>query len=120
MAAQDVKAWAAKVERNLALIFTQTAIGVHTSVVEGSPVTKAPGQPVDTGNLRSSWVLTFPEPNVAEVSTNVEYAPNIEEGIGPHGPMTLQSQVGGFGSVKLTRTNFDRLVEDVTRQTVGA
>lgn len=120
MAAQDLKAWAAKVERNLHAIFLNTATAVRDSVVEGSPVTGAPGQPVDTGNLKSSWVLAFTEPGVAEVSTNVEYAPAIEDGVGPHGPMTLRSKVGGFHSVKLTRSNFDRLVADVTRSTVGA
>lgn len=120
MAAQDLKTWAAKVEANLHLIFLNTATAVRDSVVEGSPVTGAPGQPVDTGNLKSSWQLGFPEPGVAEISTHVEYAPAIEEGVGPHGPMTLRSQVGGFHSVALTRSNFDKLVEDVTRSTVGA
>lgn len=120
MAALDLTLWAEKIERNLGAIFTQTALGVHDSIVFGSAVTKAPGQPVDTGYLRSSWVPNFTSAYTFETSTVAEYAPAIEAGVGPHGPMTLRSAVGGFHSVELTRTNFDRLVEDVTRRTIGA
>lgn len=147
MAAADLQAWAAKVERNLGLIFVNTATSVRDSVVEGSPVTGAPGQPADTGNLKSAWLLQFPELSVAEISTRVAYAPAIEENwVEPHirrahtrqtqsglvqvrqhsvvGHVMTTSGVypsgGGPHSVKLTRANFDRLVEDVTRKTIGA
>lgn len=89
------------------------ASAVHESVQTGSPITGAPGQPVDTGFLRASWQLSFPSKDVAEISTNTEYAEAIENGVGPHGPMTVKSPVGGFNSVALTRMNFDRLVDHV-------
>jgi hypothetical protein len=77
------------------------ATKVHESVVEGHPATGAPGQPVDTSNLKTSWTLAI-APQEATISTNVDYAPAIEDGVGPHGPLTLRSPVGGFHSVKLT------------------
>lgn len=112
----DLRAFALKVERKNKGVFLGAATGVQESVVDGSPVTGAPGQPVDTGSLKGSWQLTFPGQWEAELATRVEYAPAVEEGIGPHGPMTLRSEVGGFHSVKATRANFDRLVEQVNRE----
>jgi hypothetical protein len=87
------------------------------SIVEGSPITGAPGQPVRTGNLKASWQTSFESPLSARISTNVEYALPIEEGVGRFGPLTLRSAVGGFGSVKLTVANFDRVVEQAKRET---
>ena len=117
--ANDLAAFRAKVEARQRAVFVNTVVAVKDSITVGSPVTGAPGQPVDTGNLLGSWQLTFPGEWVGEVATNVEYAPAIEEGVGPHGPMTLRSAVGGFHSVALTRSNFDRLVGDVVRTTIG-
>lgn len=119
MMADDVEKFAAKVEARTMATFVNTAVLVQESVVDGSPVTGAPGQPVDTGALRASWQLTFPGATVAEVATAVEYAPAIEAGIGPHGPMTLRSAVGGFHSVALTRSSFDRVVEHALKQAGG-
>ena len=45
--------------------------------------------PVDTGRLRASWIRNVdvsPMPLWAEVSTNVNYAPFVEEGTRPHWP----------------------------------
>jgi hypothetical protein len=47
---------------------------------------------VDTGALRNSWQLQFESPTAALISTNVEYAPIIEDNVrgvtfknhGPH------------------------------------
>lgn len=117
--AQAIQSFALKVDRNLAAIFVGAATDVFNGVVFGSPVTGSPGQPVDTGNLRASWQLRFISEHEAQVSTNVEYAPAIEDGIGPHGPMTLRSGVGGFHSVKSVRANFDRLLADVASRVVG-
>lgn len=66
-------------------VFTGTVTEVHGSVTEGSPLTGAPGQPVDTTNLIRSFGPTFPAPLVGDVVTNVEYAPAIEDGeVQPH------------------------------------
>lgn len=110
----DLKLFASKVEGRARQVFVGSVNQVQTSVVDGSGLTGAPGQPVDTGNLRASWQQVYPEDWIGEVFTNVAYAEPIEEGVGPHGPMTLRSSVGGFHSVKLTRANWDRIVEHET------
>lgn len=92
---------------------------VQRSIVEGSEITAAPGQPVDTGNLRASWSTAYESPTVARISTNVEYARPIEDGVGPHGPLTLRSAVGGFHSIALTVAGFDRIVESVRKDVGG-
>lgn len=115
----DLRMFTQKVATRSSELFAGTVTAVRDSVVEGSPITGAPGQPVDTGNLKASWQTTFPEMWIGQVATNTEYAPPIEEGVGPWGPMTLRSQVGGFHSVKLTIAGFDRLVEDETRKLTG-
>ena len=99
-------------------VFLGTAEGLQESVVEGSPVTGAPGQPVDTAALKGSWQETFPGVWVWQTVTNMAYAPAIEEGEGPHGPLTLRSGVGGFHSVKLTRAGFQDLVDSKVLEVV--
>ncbi len=92
-------------------VFVNVAAAVKDSITDGSNLTGSPGQPVDTGNLKSSWQLTFPTPTEAQISTNVVYAPQIEDGVTWRGtPITFRSSVGGAHSVKLTVLNFDRLV----------
>lgn len=104
----DVGAFAAKADARNKALFVNVASAVKGSIVDGSPVTGAPGQPVDTGTLKASWILAFDAPGVAVISTNVEYAPIIEDNI--RGAQ-LRSQVGGFHSVKMTVAGFERLVE---------
>lgn len=96
------------------------AAAVHESITVGSARTGSPGQPVDTGTLINSW-QNVPDLDGmgATIGTNVVYAPAIEDGIGPHGPLTLRSSVGGFHSVKLTVTNADALQADVVRALGG-
>lgn len=115
----DLKLFAEKVELRQRDVFLGAVLEVHDSIVHGSAITGSPGQPVDTGNLRASWQFSFPEQWVGEISTNVEYAPAIEEGISGDGPMTLRSEVGGFHSVAATRSNWDRIVEDIVRRVAG-
>lgn len=126
----DLRAFREKVLQRSRDVFVGATGDLHESVTEGSPVTGAPGQPVDTGNLKASWQQTFPEEWQSLVATNVEYAPAIEEGIQePYttadgtevvpGPMTLRSEVGGFHSVKLTRAAWPRVVESVVRRVVA-
>jgi hypothetical protein len=93
-------------------VFPEAAVAALGSIVEGSTLTGAPGQPVDTGNLKGSWQLTFPSPTLARISTNVEYAEAVEDGVGPHGPVRYgKSGIGGSHSVKLTILGLQRLVD---------
>lgn len=110
---QDIDRIILKLEGRAATMVPELGLAVLESIQTGSPITGSPGQPVDTGNLRASWQLTLSSPEVAEITTNVEYAPYVEDGINQHGPMTVRSAVGGFHSVALTRQNFDRLVDHV-------
>ncbi len=107
---RDIDLFRVTVERMSRHVLVRTAQLALDSVVLGSMLTGAPGQPVDTGYLRASWQLAWEGSGLAVISTNVEYALAIEEGIGPHGRLTLRSQVGGFHSVKLTVAGFDRIV----------
>jgi len=92
---------------------------VTRSVVRGSELTGAPGQPVDTGFLRSSWIGRTIAPNVRELTTNVAYAPFIEDGGNDRGRFALRSEVGGFHSVKLTRAGWPAIVEFARRKALG-
>lgn len=104
----DLAAFFAKTKFKTQAVFVNTASAVKGSIVDGSGVTASPGQPVDTGTLKASWQLTFESPTSALVSTNVEYAPVIEDNARG---ATLRSKVGGFHSVKYTVAGFERLVE---------
>lgn len=117
---EDIRRFNLKVERLTHEVFASEAgIVAETmnSIVFGSPLTGAPGQPVDTGRLRASWQAEFPDETTAIISTNVPYAPIIEENI--RGAQ-LRSAVGGFHSVKLTILGFQRIVDNVvTRLSAG-
>ena len=128
----DVRAWLAKVEQRRTMLFFNTASHIQRSIVDGDPLTTAPGQPVDTSYLKQSWILEFNGPT-AQISTNVAYAPVIEENdrgaynkqgklptedelrrlgitIGP-GRKRRKSTVGGHHSVRLTQLHYDRIVD---------
>lgn len=145
MSAQDFDAqitrWLQKVEQRRTMLFVNTANATKNSITEGSAVTGAPGQPVDTGTLKASWVLAWDDPTHALIATNIAYAPVIEENSraaydergdpaatarrNPDGSWRrpVKSIVGGHHSVKLTHANFDALVRDelvrVLRETGG-
>jgi hypothetical protein len=120
--ASSMNAIVTRVMAETQLVFVAVAQHAHRSIQEGSEVTGAPGQPVATGNLRSSWQLSFPSPDRALISTNVVYAPIIESGIRPIGSgrgnatgrtglrITLRSPVGGFHSVQITLDGIQRIV----------
>lgn len=90
------------------------------SIVEGSPVTGAPGQPVDTGNLKGSWQHIPEGPTTSLIATKVLYAPQIEDGTRAGRSLVLRSAVGGFHSVKLTVAGWARIVEQIAREVTRA
>jgi len=117
--ADDVRVFNRKIEAQERDIFTGVVDLAHESIVEGSPVTGAPGQPVDTGALKSSFVKEYVSKDEAIISTNLEYAPYIEDGGNDRGEFTLRSGVGGFHSVALTLAGFDKIVDAVTQRVIG-
>lgn len=127
---EQLRAFRETVEQRSRDVFVGSVVACKGSVAEGSEITGAPGQPVDSGFLLGSWDDEFVEDWRALLYTDVEYAPAIEEGqqepyttasgteVTPR-PMTLLSQVGGFHSVALTVDSFDLLVEDVANRVTG-
>ena len=123
----SLNAFNVKVQTRTPEIFVQVATHAHRSVQTGSATTGAPGQPVDTGNLKAAWQLNFVAPLIAEVviGANQEehkYARSIEDGISyAHGgtPLTLRSAVGGFHSVAQTIAGLPAIVEEETKRVTG-
>lgn len=107
------------------------AAEAHNSIVNGSPLTGSPGQPVGQygagyhqgevgGALKASWQLLFPSPGIAEITTNEVYAPHNEYGVTEDGrAYTQRSSVGGRHSVALTVAGMDRIVEHEAKRLTG-
>lgn len=112
--ADDMRRFQLDIESRTREAFVETVTEVTRSVVEGSEITGAPGQPVDTGALRASWHTEFNSPTEATLGTDLEYAPIIEDN--PRG-VTFQNH--GPHSVKLTIAGFQRIVDDVARRIAG-
>lgn len=114
---EDLARFMAKTEAKAKAVFVNSASAVQQSIVHGSPITGSPGQPVDFGTLRDSWSPPlFDSPTSATISTNLEYAPSIEDNLRG---ARLRSSVGGFHSVRLTVGAFERLVDAETRKVTG-
>lgn len=112
--------FAAKLERNRQKVLGRATSIAYQSITKGSPITGAPGQPVETGALLRSWVIEFRGPNVSTITSDLPYAHIIENGIGPHGPLTLRSTVGGFHSLKQTAAAWQRVLRQAMREINGS
>lgn len=106
--------------------FFGTANEVARSVIEGSELTGAPGQPVDTGHEKAGWIPAYTSPTRFEMTNKVEYAEAIEDGVGPHGPVAYgntgkpgASTVGGSHSVKKTIDGFQAIADHVAQKIAG-
>ncbi len=112
-------------ERQTRDVFVHATEEVQRSVVEGSTLTGAPGQPVRTGALRASWIGEFLSETLWRLSTNMAYAEAIEDGGSERGRFNPargapRSEVGGYHSVAHTIAGWPRIVEFVTRPTQAA
>ncbi len=113
----DLKGFGVKIIRMEKDVFHGVTEEVHRSIVEGSQITSAPGQAVDTGALRASFTPQFLDENTWQTTTHLKYAPIMEENL--RGAQ-LRSAVGGFHSVALTRVGFPRIVDYVVTKVRGA
>lgn len=96
-------------------VFHESVFSAHRSIVQGSSLTGAPGQPVQSGALRQSWQISILSPTASRIGSNKKYARSIEDGVSyAHGgrPLAIRSKVGGTHSVQRTAANFDRVVAD--------
>lgn len=112
----ELKSFGGNTSAAMRAIYHGSVFDAHKSITKGSPLTGAPGQPVDTGRLRNSWQIEILSPLESRILTSLKYAPSIEYGQRKGKPITLRSQVGGFHSLRLTVQNWDRIVEDNGRR----
>ena len=131
----DLKGFSVKLDQRGKDVFVASTVEVQRSLVEGSEITSAPGQPVDTGFLKGSFIPDFISPTEWQITTNASYAPVIEDNLRasfdergedrppdltPQGGSrpSIKSTVGGNHSVKLTRAGWPRIIEHVNREIV--
>jgi hypothetical protein len=120
----DLTAFATKLETKTRRVFVNVVAAAEDSIVNGSAVTGAPGQPVGQygpgynqgavgGTLKASWQLVFESPLVAVIGTKSVYAKSNEDGIARPGggPYNQRSTVGGRHSVALTIAGLPKIVE---------
>lgn len=106
---------AVELERKTLSVFADLATEAHRSVQMGSEITGAPGQPVEEGTLRGSIHLAFETPSRATITTSVDYAEAVEEGVGPHGDVVYGAKngIGGSHSFALTIAGIPAITEVV-------
>lgn len=110
---KELQAFVSKARSQEGALYRRATVHAFDSIRYGSPVTGAPGQPVDTGELLASWELNPTGPRSATMISNVVHADIIEHN---RRGATLRSKVGGFHSVKLTRLGWRRIVTHELRQ----
>jgi hypothetical protein len=127
--ARDVLRFVTQTKAVTREVYVSIATKAHASIKEGSAVTGAPGQPVDSGFLRNSWILAI-GPTEARIQTNVAYAPVIEYNdrsqYNDQGKMPepvegvtrkpIKSTVGGHHSVRLTIAGASALQAQAVRE----
>lgn len=129
--ADDINRFKTRLVFKTKAAYVGTASAIQASIKGNSagtpdPITGAPGQPVGQygpgynegrvgGELKTSWVIGI-GPTEAVISTNTPYAEVIETGVGPYGPITQRSTMGGFHSVQMTIAGASALQADVVRR----
>lgn len=110
----DLGKFTRKVETKSQAVFIGVGEECLRSIVEGSEITGAPGQQVDTGALKGSWQRWFVSPTEQVIGTDSPYALQEEDGITWRGkPIVQHSAVGGPFSTRLTVAGFGKIVEIV-------
>lgn len=101
-------------ERNVAVLDEATALAMD-SIVDGSPLTGAPGQPVDTAELRDSWTAVPEGPATRLIKSDAIHALAVEYNWGG-----VSYQNHGPHSRALTVHGFPRILDAAVRQVVGS
>lgn len=109
-----INAHRASVKTRFRRVFVGVTLECERSVKEGSTLTGAPGQPVDTGYLRASWIPEFLTRWTWVFFTNASYARDVENNV-----RNVRFRNHGPHSVKLTFAAFGQIVAAVARRVVG-
>jgi hypothetical protein len=108
-----------KVQTDIRKIHTGVFDESRGSIINGSLLTGAPGQPDD---LRGDqWKENHEADNRTSLGVADPSAASVESGISRFNgkPITLHSPIGGSHSIKLTRMGEDNIVRKVVRDVVG-
>lgn len=111
--ALDMAAVGASLRADIDKMFDDSVNLAAESIVNGSAITGAPGQPVEEDVLRKSWVTEKLSPTHATVTTDNPYAESNEDGIARPGmgPYRLLSPVGGRWSIEKTVAGWGAIVD---------
>jgi hypothetical protein len=104
----DMDRFLSKVHSRERTLYRRCCEHAAMSIVNGSPITGAPGQPVRFGDLKKSWRYRIRGKRNFRIESDSPYAGVIEDN---RRGARLHSKVGGFHSVKLTRLGWKRIVE---------
>lgn len=107
---RQIEAHIAKKNARIQRIFQRSTEEVTRSVVEGSEITGAPGQRIEFGTLRGSYIPAFLSKWLWRLTSKLVYAPVHEHLDGPG------KRAGGGHSIAKTRTGWTRIVDFVARQ----
>jgi hypothetical protein len=99
--------------RNTSALTRNVAAHAFVSIVDGSEVTGAPGQPVEYGDLYDSYAFNSLGEGNYEISSDLHYAAIIEDN---RRGARLRSKVGGFHSIKMTRAGWQKIVNHELRR----
>jgi hypothetical protein len=105
---QDMARFLSKVHSRERTLYRRCCEHVAMSVINGSPITGAPGQPVALGHLKRSWKYRIQGKRRFRIESDSPYAGVIEDN---RRGARLRSKVGGFHSVKLTKLGWKRIVD---------
>jgi hypothetical protein len=119
--AGDLRAFSIRLSGRARATYDGVVAETWTSLVNGSPLTGSPGQPVgETGDMRASWFKQLAGPWVTEMLTHDPGARTIEGGRRLGRRLHRRVTQGGFHSLKLTMIHFGRILSSVVRQVAGS
>jgi hypothetical protein len=105
--AEQMRAFAQRTQVRATAAFDEIVDATAASIVEGSPVTGSPGQPVGVdggptdGELRDSWSIERGDQS-ARIASSAPYAADVEDNLAGarfhnHGPHSVKLTALGFG-----------------------
>lgn len=103
--ADALRSFGIRTQQESELLLEATAVAVYESVVNGSPITNSPGQPVATGELRDSWRILHVAKSRIDIFTNSPYARAIEHNWRRISRAQFKAAAAKMGLKRLTKKN---------------